>query len=96
MQLKVTGTRRTDRFDADVRAAPIDVARAAEAARKTLIQNSRAGALRLHPLKGYPKPTIFKIDVTANHSWQLTFELDGEVAVLLRLATHKAIDRDPR
>lgn len=96
MQLQVSGTRRTDRFDTDVRSVPIDIARAAEAARKTLLRNSQSGGLRLHPLKGYPKPTIFKIDVTPNRAWQITFELDGTIAVLLRLATHKTLDRDPR
>jgi hypothetical protein len=55
-----------------------------------------AKSLRLHQLTGYAKPAIWKIDVYANHSWQITFEMEGTTARLVRLATHKKIDRDPR
>jgi hypothetical protein len=54
------------------------------------------GSLRLHPLTGLPKPTVWKIDVFANHAWQVTFELNGTTAELKRIGTHKSIDRDPR
>ena len=37
-----------------------------------------------------------EVDVYANHAWQVTFELNGTVAELKRLGTHKTIDRDPR
>ena len=96
MLLSVQGTRRTPSFDADVRAAPPDVVADATAALKKLMQNPGAGSLRLHALSGYPKPTIYKIDVRADRSWQITFELDGTTAVMLRLATHKVMDRRPR
>lgn len=43
-----------------------------------------------------PKPTVWKIDVFVSHAWQITFELNGTVAELKRLGTHKTIDRDPR
>ena len=96
MLLKVTGLQRTDSYDADVKAAPADVISDATNAIDKLLRNSASGALRLHSLKGYPKPTIFKIDVRADRSWQITFELDGATAVLLRLAKHKELDRRPR
>ena len=50
---------------------------------------------RLDALAGYAKPTIFKIDVYANKSWQITFEIAGTVAVLRRIAKHREIDRRP-
>lgn len=96
MLLTVAGFRRTDRFDADVRKAPPEIAKAAEAALEKLQENSRAGCLRMHPMQGLPKPMVFKLDVLANHSWQITFELHGDTVHLLRLATHKTIDRRPR
>lgn len=96
MRITVTAFDRSDRFIADAKAAPVEVLDALEEALNRLLQNSQAGSLRLHTLPGYPKPTIFKIDVTANHAWQLTFELDGAMAVLLRLGTHKVLNRSPR
>lgn len=36
------------------------------------------------------------MDVLANHAWQITFEIEGDVAKLCRLATHRRIDGDPR
>ncbi|HYE70811.1 MAG TPA: hypothetical protein VD932_04730 [Aquabacterium sp.] len=49
---------------------------------------------RHHTLSGY-RPTVHVIDVTSNHSHQITFNLDGTVARLLRVGTHKQISRDP-
>ncbi len=96
MTLSVGGLRRTQAFDACPRAAPADVQQDTAAAPKRLLQNAASGRLRLHALKGYPKPTIFKIDVRPDKSWQITFEMDGTEAVLLRLGTHKELDRNPR
>lgn len=92
----ITGFAYSERFRADLSGAPVDVVRAARSALQMLQTNPRARSLRLHPLTGLPKPTVWKIDVHANHSWQITFELNGTVAELKRLGTHKSIDRDPR
>lgn len=94
--LVITGFAHSVRFAADLRAAPIDVQQAALAALQLLQAHPGAKSLRLHNLKGIPKPTVWKIDVYANHAWQITFELNGQVAELKRLGTHKTIDRDPR
>lgn len=94
--LTVTGFAHSARFAADLRAAPPDVQQAALAALELLQANPRAKSLRLHPLTGMPKPTVWKIDVYTNHAWQITFELNGTVAELKRLGTHKATDRAPR
>jgi len=83
-------------FQSGVRALPENVRVAANDALKLLKQNPSAKSLRLHTLKGIKKPTIWKIDVFSNHSWQITFELDGDMAVLRRVATHAEIDRRPR
>jgi hypothetical protein len=53
--------------------------------------------LRLHALSGFGKPSVYKIDVLSNHSWQISFELEaGGIVRLCRLAPHKRIDGDPR
>lgn len=41
------------------------------------------------------KPTIFTMDVTRNKSHKLSYLVKGNVAFLLRLDTHRSIDRDP-
>lgn len=96
IRISVTGFAYSDRFASDLRSAPTEVQQAALEALRLLQANPGARSLRLHTLKGMPKPTIWKIDVFANHAWQITFELNGTVAELKRMGTHKAIDRDPR
>lgn len=95
-RITITGLANSERFASDLRSAPAEVQRAALEALRLLQVNPSAKSLRLHTLKGMPKPTVWKIDVYANHSWQITFELNGTVAELKRLGTHKTIDRDPR
>ncbi len=95
-RITITGLANSERFASDLRSAPAEVQGAALEALRLLQANPSAKSLRLHTLKGMPKPTVWKIDVYANHSWQITFELNGTVAELKRLGTHKTIDRDPR
>lgn len=92
----ITGFAHSARFAADLRGAPPEVQRAALGALALLQTHPDARSLRLHTLKGMPKPTVWKIDVYSNHAWQITFELNGTVAELKRLGMHKSIDRDPR
>ena len=96
MPLQVDGFDPSDAFKSDLRRAPADVVDDASAALKKLKANPHSNGLRLHPLQGYPKPTIFKIDVRPDKSWQITFEMQGRTAVLLRIGTHKELDRRPR
>jgi hypothetical protein len=95
MTLRVSDFRTTSRFEGELKSASADAQAAAKEAIALLLSNPKAGRLRLHQLKGY-KPSIWVIDVYANHSWQITFEMQGETAILRRLATHKNIDRDPK
>jgi mRNA-degrading endonuclease YafQ of YafQ-DinJ toxin-antitoxin module len=87
--------RRTAKFERDWKSCPVDVRRSAAEALRKLIGNPAANRLRMHPLNGLGKPTIFKIDVFPNRSWQISFHLSGEVAILRRLCTHKEMDRNP-
>ena len=81
-RIAITGFAHSERFASDLRSAPPEVQRATLEALKDLQANPSAKSLRLHTLSGMPKPTIWKIDVYANHAWQVTFELNGTVAEL--------------
>lgn len=94
--IRISAFAYSKRFAADLQSAPPDVRQAVLEALRLLQANPQARSLRLHALVGMPKPSIWKIDVFANHAWQITFELSGTVAELKRLGTHKKIDRDPR
>lgn len=86
----------SERFKSEFQALEPDVRQACIDALDLLLKNPQAKSLRLHPLSGFAKPQIWKIDVYTNHSWQVTFELIGVTAHLKRIATHKKIDRSPR
>lgn len=96
MGLVVGGFDFTESFRKELAACPLEVRQAVKDVLKKIRKNSDSGVLRLHPLKGYPKPTIYKIDVTSNKSWQISFEMDGTTAVLRRICTHGEMDRRPR
>ena len=91
--IKVSSFEYTERFRKELRSAGADVQREAASALKALVSNPKS--VRAHPLHGH-KPKLYAMDVMSNHSWQITFELIGEKAKLIRLATHKEIDRKPR
>ena len=91
--MQVTGFDFTPRFQRDFKAADPKLKEAVGAALKLLQSNHRS--VRTHSLSGH-KPKLFAMDVYSNHSWQITFELNGTTAILRRLGTHKDIDRAPR
>ncbi len=82
-------------FSRDFRKAPLEVQKAAQLALEQMMKNPQPAKLRLHSLTGCFDPKIFKIDVMPNKSWQITFEMNGSIAILRRLAPHKTIDRRP-
>lgn len=85
----------TDRFRRELAGAPPEVRDAVRLALNKALDNTQAGALRFHALHGY-RPKVFKFDLMANKAWQVSFELVGSKAVLLRVCTHKEMDRRPR
>lgn len=96
MSLSVVEVEPSERFLRDLKSLTEEQKAAVKATLKRLTGQSPRGVLRLHNLKGYPKPTIWKVDVNSQHTHQITFEVRGNVAFLLRVGTHKQIDRDPR
>jgi len=96
LQIKIERFAFSERFQAEFQKLQPDVIKAVKEALELLQNYPAAKSLRLHPLTGLPKPTVWKIDVFTNHSWQVTFELNGTTAELKRVSTHKSINRDPR
>lgn len=94
--LQITGFRSTVKFERELRRCPPDVQEAARDALTRLQQNTHSGALRLHRLHGYPRPSLYKVDVFPNKSWQISLEIEGSTAVLLRICRHVEMDRSPR
>lgn len=91
---RFSGTRATKAFKRDLKRAPPNIRQAARTAIEDLIAGRSAGKHRMHSLGGY-YPTIYKIDVFSNRSWQISFNIDGAVLVLRRLAPHRVMDRSP-
>ncbi|QNH11191.1 hypothetical protein [Xanthomonas sp. SI] len=94
--LKITGVQLgKDSFQRDFVSLPEEVKAAFRERIPTLLTHPAASRLRLHDLSGF-KPKIYKIDVTSSGKmYQATFHLDGSIAVFLRVAIHKEIDRRP-
>jgi hypothetical protein len=80
------------RFKREFKKAQPGIKAAAAAVFKAL--QAEPNAHRCHGLTGY-KPTVYAADVFSNHSWQITFEMDGTTAMLRRLARHADIDNQP-
>jgi len=93
---RITGLNPTERFKRQLLGLPIDLQRAAREALKDLQRDPVPNSRRMHSLSAYGRPLIYTIDVTTNKSHKISFHLEGTIAVLRRVSTHKAIDRDPR
>lgn len=91
----IVGLSRKETFDRDFRRAPAEIQAAAKNAIRELVRYPQPNKLRLHSITGCFDPRILKIDVLPNKSWQITFEMDGSVAILRRLGRHRQIDRNP-
>lgn len=55
--------------------------------------NPRPPGLGFEKLKGYQNPDVYTIHITGNY--KLSFEVNGDVALLRRVGTHDEIDRAP-
>lgn len=95
MSLRITAFEYTERFKREFKGLSPDQQAAAAKALKELQGCPIPRGLRHHTLRD-TRPKIHKIDIASNHSYQITFEVNGEVAKLLRVAAHKEIDRAAR
>jgi hypothetical protein len=66
----IEGFTRSDKFKGEYAKLDPETRSAADAVFRLLMANPRAATLRLHPLKGYGRPMIWKIDVRSNKSYK--------------------------
>lgn len=74
-----------------LRKLPREIQEAARVALKELVKDPYPKKYRLEK----QTPEAWTIHVTANHTHKLSFELDGDTAILRKIGTHKEIDRAP-
>lgn len=84
-----------EKFRKDLKSLPPDIQREVKSALADLLKDPIPTTRRLHPLSGFKNPKVYTIDVLSNHSYKISLEIDGEVATLRRIASHKQIDRCP-
>lgn len=84
----------TDRFERDYRGLQVDLQRAVDECIFDLESDPIPSSRRPHSVtpRG-TRPNVLTVDVTANKSHKLSFHIEGRVAVLRRVGTHKQIDR---
>lgn len=82
-------------FKSEYKSLDAQMKQAVKSALILLKENACSTKLRLEKLNGYKNPSIYTIHVTSNHSYKISFELNGNEAILRRIATHKIIDRAP-
>jgi hypothetical protein len=95
VDLAIRRLRTTERFQRDYKALSVDLKEAVDAAIRDLMADPIPGVRRFHSLKGYRNPRLYTIDVTSNKAYKISLEIEGEMATLRRIATHKQIDRSP-
>jgi mRNA-degrading endonuclease YafQ of YafQ-DinJ toxin-antitoxin module len=83
----------TDRFKRDYKALPTDIRHQVDECIRDLAKDPIPTSRRAHCIDRASKPKIFSVDVTSNKAWKLSFQLEGQVATLRRVGTHKEIDR---
>jgi hypothetical protein len=93
--LAITTLRRKRRFQKEYDDLPPPLKDEVDAALMDLRRNPIPPTRRFHSLGGHKNPKIYTIDATSNKAYKISLELDGECAILRRIATHKEIDRMP-
>ena len=84
-----------ERFKKAYRALSPELKGATDEALRDLLKEFIPNSRRMEKLQGYKNPNVFTIHVTPNHSHKLAFEVEGDVAYLRTVDTHKVIDRKP-
>ncbi|NIE68211.1 hypothetical protein [Burkholderia sp. Ax-1719] len=85
----------TARFQKEYKALSHELRDEVDQVLRDLLKNPIPPGRRFHSLGGYKNPKLYTIDVTVNRAYKISLELDGTLATLRRVATHKQIDRKP-
>lgn len=83
-------------FERDYVKLPPELRAAAKACVEDLERDPIPSSRRPHSVtpRGH-RPVIYTVDVLSNKSYKLSYHVEGRVAVLRRVGTHKQIDRRP-
>jgi hypothetical protein len=84
-----------DRFKRDYKKLSQELQARVHDVLRLLVQDTRLGSLRFHKLHGYKNPAVYTIDLTTNRDYKISLSIEGDRAILRRVATHKEIDRRP-
>lgn len=86
----------TEKFERDYKALSPDIRKAVDECLAEFVRDPLPPGRRPHSVTSRErKPTIFTMDVTSNKSHKLSFQIEGLVATLRRIGTHKELDRSP-
>lgn len=85
----------TQSFIKDYQRLSPDIRQAVDQCLKDLERDPIPASRRAHSVsaKG-ERPKVFTVDVMSNKSYKLSFSLEGSMAMLRRVATHREIDRN--
>lgn len=89
----VTGWQPSVRYSKEYRKLTPQMQERVDGKLADLQKNPRPPGLGFEKLKGHSNPDIYTLHITGNY--KLSFELNGSVAFLHRVATHNEIDRAP-
>ncbi|GAA6121446.1 hypothetical protein Acidovoranil_35510 [Acidovorax sp. FG27] len=91
-----TPIRFAPRFLRDFKGLPDDIAKEVDPCLRDLVSVPIPVGRRPHSVtpRGQ-RPAIHTVDLLANKSWKLSYMWQGPVIWVLRVATHKELDRDP-
>lgn len=82
----------TDRFKRDFKGLPPDLRAQAEACIKDFMRDPLPASRRPHRINS-TTPKIFSMDLNGNKTHKITFTIEDGTATLMRIDTHKGIDR---
>lgn len=85
--------KRVARFKSDYAKLPSELQAKTSKKLADLLKNPRPPGLVFEKLKGYTNPAVFTIHITGNYKVSLL--IDGDTAILRRIAPHDEIDRAP-
>jgi mRNA-degrading endonuclease RelE of RelBE toxin-antitoxin system len=81
------------RFERDFKKLPPELKPPCNAVLPKLLEHPHPPGLRFEKLKGYNKPSLYSLHITGNY--KVSLEIQGDCAILRRVACHDEIDRLP-
>lgn len=82
------------RFKRDFKSLSIDLQKQTLACIQDLGTDPIPAVRRAHSISpSGRRPQVFSVDVTPNKAYKMSFELEGNIAIVRRVGPHKEIDR---